>query len=400
MMISLACACTGGLRRLAVRLVSLLVVVVFAGAVAESAFAIDGFGFVYDSNGRLVNAIDPANPGSLGLVTWAYDANGNITSIARGNAATIRILSVKPARAAIGSTVAISGTGFSATVAQDVAKFNGTTATVTSASRTRLLVTVPAGATTGLITVKVGAAAAVSSPLTFTVGLPAGPAVTSVSATKLIGGQSFTVIGTAFDTDPKRDVVALGLLRGRVTAATATSLTVTLPGGTDNGARAWSGRVSVSTPNGATTGTQDVFVAPSGNVAADIGVSARAAIGTTSTVTVPAAKLGQVVFDGTQGQRVFVRFSNASGAARTAYLVDPYGQTIATGASPSGGNTSTLSTTTLATSGPYTLQFASDPAASTFDLLVSSVPDDIVAPLTFGTPKTVALSTPGRRRTT
>ena len=56
----------------------------------------------------------------------------------------------------IGASVTISGSNFDATPSNNVVKFNGTTATVTSSTSTSIVVTVPVGSTTGPISVTVG----------------------------------------------------------------------------------------------------------------------------------------------------------------------------------------------------------------------------------------------------
>jgi hypothetical protein len=62
------------------------------------------------------------------------------------------ITSFTPLHGVPGATVTINGSNFSTTEADNTVKFNGTTATVVTASETQLTVTVPAG-TTGKITV-------------------------------------------------------------------------------------------------------------------------------------------------------------------------------------------------------------------------------------------------------
>lgn len=57
----------------------------------------------------------------------------------------------------VGTAVTINGTGFSDHIADHVVRFNGTLATVTSATSTALQTTVPVGATTGAVTVAIGA---------------------------------------------------------------------------------------------------------------------------------------------------------------------------------------------------------------------------------------------------
>jgi hypothetical protein len=77
--------------------------------------------------------------------------------------ATVSITSFSPASGTTGTTVTITGTNFAAVTADNVVKFNGTVAGVTSASATSLSAVVPAGTTTGKITVQVGSALATSA---------------------------------------------------------------------------------------------------------------------------------------------------------------------------------------------------------------------------------------------
>lgn len=86
-------------------------------------------------------------------------------------APAITIATVSPSNGSAGTLVAIAGTGFSATVADNIVKFNGTTATVKEASSTILAVEVPSGATTGEVTVQVGSKTGTGS--VFTVVEPA-----------------------------------------------------------------------------------------------------------------------------------------------------------------------------------------------------------------------------------
>jgi YD repeat-containing protein len=101
--------------------------------------------YVYDDAGRLRAVIDPATDTAI----YAYDSVGNLTGITRQLSTTKAVLQFTPASGPAGTTVTIYGTGFSATPASNVVKFNGTTATVLTASTTILTVTVPAAATSG-----------------------------------------------------------------------------------------------------------------------------------------------------------------------------------------------------------------------------------------------------------
>jgi YD repeat-containing protein len=134
------------------------------------------FQYFYDDTGQLIKVVD-----STGIVIdYVYDAVGNMTQIKRsaGTPGALAILNFTPQQGGPLTKVTISGQGFSTTTTANTVKFNGTTATVVSATSTTLVVTVPTGATTGLITVTVGANSAFSpSPFTVT----AAPVITSVA---------------------------------------------------------------------------------------------------------------------------------------------------------------------------------------------------------------------------
>ncbi len=73
------------------------------------------------------------------------------------------ITSFTPTSGPIGTTVIITGTNFSATLANNIVKFNTTTAIVTASTATSITTSVPTGATTGPIEVTVGCNTATSS---------------------------------------------------------------------------------------------------------------------------------------------------------------------------------------------------------------------------------------------
>ncbi len=100
------------------------------------------------------------------------------------------ITSFNPTSGLAGSSVTIYGSNFSATVAGNTVAFNGVTATVTSASATQVVATVPASATTGLISVATsnGTAYSTNAFTVTTASLPAAPS--SVSATAGAGQNS------------------------------------------------------------------------------------------------------------------------------------------------------------------------------------------------------------------
>lgn len=83
--------------------------------------------------------------------------------VASAFAAAPSIASFTPNNGAVGTAVTINGSNFDPDPQKDTVKFNGTTATVTSATTTKLVATVPNGATTGPVSVTTAAGAATSS---------------------------------------------------------------------------------------------------------------------------------------------------------------------------------------------------------------------------------------------
>jgi len=92
---------------------------------------------------------------------------------------TVTISSMTPTSGNIGSSVTIVGTGFSATAVNNAIAVNGVPATITSASTTQLVFTIPPTATTG--TVLVATSSGSASAGTFTVNDPVTPDVPPAS---------------------------------------------------------------------------------------------------------------------------------------------------------------------------------------------------------------------------
>ncbi|MET4922262.1 IPT/TIG domain-containing protein, partial [Streptomyces sp. PSRA5] len=110
--------------------------------------------YEYDAASRLVGVTDPAGQ----TARYRYDAAGNRLGVDRFASSTLSVLSLVPVRAQAGAKAALSGTGFSSTPASNSVKFGTAEAPVTSATATRLVVTVPAGAANGKVSVTTGGA--------------------------------------------------------------------------------------------------------------------------------------------------------------------------------------------------------------------------------------------------
>jgi N-acetylneuraminic acid mutarotase len=126
--------------------------------------------------------VTAASSTELSVVVPVGATTGNVTVGVNGKVATSAqvftvtvgvdnkpvITAFAPSTGAAGTSVTITGSKFSSTVNQNEVKFNGITATVSSATTTQLVVTVPATATTGTISVKVAGLIGISA-VSFTV---------------------------------------------------------------------------------------------------------------------------------------------------------------------------------------------------------------------------------------
>ncbi len=200
-------------------------------------------------------AIDPLTPATLYAATDAgafksTDGGASWHPTGQGVTETPRptIASVTPSSGPVGTVVTVAGTKLDAVT--DVRFFGGATATITSMSGSSLTVRVPAGAATGPVTLN-STLGAVSTATAFTMT----PAITGVTPNPAFGGTQVTITGTNL-------VAATGIpivRSGSVTASlwpgsTASQLRVTLP------LTAATGRVSVTTVDGAATSATDLVV--------------------------------------------------------------------------------------------------------------------------------------------
>lgn len=162
--------------------------------VGPAAILADQAQYFYDELGRLVGVVD----GQGNAAVYNYDAVGNLLSIQRftSGATGIGIFVVAPNSARVGTNVTIQGFGFSATPADNQVKFNGTTASVVSATTMSIVATVPTGATTGPVTVT-NANGTATSPSAFTVLVP--PIISGVDPTKVPQGTTTRLVIEGFN---------------------------------------------------------------------------------------------------------------------------------------------------------------------------------------------------------
>lgn len=277
--------------------------------------------YVYDEAGRLVQVISPTGESAR----YTYDAAGNLISITRAAVGDLGISEFTPDRGPIGTTVIISGVGFSTTPTSNIVKFNGVTAVVSAATATTITTKVPTGATTGPITVTVGTKVATSAiPFTVTTGPVNGiPTITSFTPTIGAVGTVVAISGTNYDPTPANNFVHFNTTQATVTSSTLTTINTTVPTG------ATSGPIKVRNAGGTALSTTDFFVVPAGQTAANISVTQRMAVdGPTLAInTGTAGKIAMVLFTGTQGQNLGLGVSpvTVTGGSATLFIKTPSG---------------------------------------------------------------------------
>ena len=167
-------------------------------------------------------------------------------------ALAITITSFTPTSGNVGTAVTINGTGFNTTLASDIVKFNGTVATVTSATTIKIIATVPSGASTGRITVTIGGSTATSST-DFTVK----PQVLSFTPASGPVGTPITIHGEGFSPTLANNAATVHSTTATVSSATATQLVVAVPAG------ATTGTIKVTVGSFSSTSTASFTVTPS-----------------------------------------------------------------------------------------------------------------------------------------
>jgi len=358
--------------------VSMLVAVLMASTWAAIAAT-----YIYDANGRLVVAVNDTGASAQ----YVYDNMGNLSKIIRLSATDLAIFSFSPGKGGPGVVVTVIGQGFSSTAGQNLVKFNGTVAAVSSALATKLTVIVPSGATTGRITVQVGAVTATSATNFVVDNNIRPPTITDVSPPVVAVGSPVTVTGQYLAPVANQTGVALNAHPVLTTTLTDTQAVFSVPAGTG------SGKVRVTTPYGVATSAGDVVVAPSGVNAADI-VQVKRLVADVAAQGFSISTTGQyaaALFDASNGDYINLQFSNISvtGISYDLYSTD---NTHLTGGTVSPSSPTVL-LPKLTTSGTYLLLMKPDSGPATWGLAIEKSPSIVVD----GAVVSVATTAPGQQ---
>jgi len=347
--------------------------------------------YVYDALGRVVGVVNPAGNAAV----YTYDAAGNIISISTYSSTQVSIMTLTPNRGPVGSTVTVYGTGFSTTASQDTLKFNGTQASIVSASSNAIVTEVPSGATTGTVTVTTPAGSA-SSSTPFTVQPSQAPTISTFTPKIGAAGTTVAVVGTNFQ-PVASDTVRLNGTDAPVTTATASTIQASVS------AVATSGHISVATPFGQATSTGDFFAAPSPFTASQVVFDRRMSVGTTESLSIPTAgDIGLMIFDETIGHRVTLAANNSTFAdcGLTLSIISPSNQPFTSEAVQGLCGSAFLSTPVLTENGTYTIlaqPYSTTGRTGTVALSLYDIPQDFSSSITAGGPPVdVSLTIPGQ----
>lgn len=154
--------------------------------------------YSYDELGRLIAVIDASGNAAV----YSYDPVGNILSIQRYTSSQVSVIAFSPDHGPAGSSVTITGTGFSADPPSNAVSFNGVSAVITALTTTQIVATVPPTASTGPITVTSPFGTAVSTKSFKIAPASLTPTITGFSPAVIDVGSSLTVSGTNFDPSP------------------------------------------------------------------------------------------------------------------------------------------------------------------------------------------------------
>jgi len=348
----------------------------------------DNAQYFYDAGGRLVGVIDPV----AGSAKYDYDQAGNITAIARTSVASLGIVQFFPIRGTSGTTVTVSGTGFG-TTANTTVKFNGVSASPSAVTQTSITVAVPASATTGALSVTVSGTTVSSG--TFTVAsAPVAPSITNFSPATQVPGSSITVTGANFDTANGKAFI--NNQAALITAATITSLTVTVPPAVS------SGKIVVQAATGTATSSADLAIPPPPLTVSNVFAKARSPVnGTPTSLALPASNAGGslLLFDPTFGNRVSV-YTDFGSSMSCPYLTT-------TLINPQGGNEDSINNvcydrhwyvTPYLIAGTHSLEVLPKNVASTVSFTLFDVPPDVsVALPKTGAATPMSIGTPGQQ---
>lgn len=185
--------------------------------------------------GGVVAQLVSASTTQLKVLVPAGAASGSIVVIVNDVSVTSNetfevlkspiIQSFSPEFGTPGNTVTITGANFGSTPTENIVKFSGVTASITSASQTQLTVIVPNGASTGKISLTVKERS-FTTTADFQVRIPS---ITNFTPSMAAPGAVVLINGTNFNEVASQNNVSFNGTSAQVTEATVSQLSVIVP---------------------------------------------------------------------------------------------------------------------------------------------------------------------------
>ncbi|MFI5158367.1 MAG: IPT/TIG domain-containing protein [Sphingobacteriales bacterium] len=170
---------------------------------------------------------------AAGSYTFALQAGPNsVTAPAKFTVTAPSISSFSPSSGPIGSQVTLTGNFLSGQYY--TVNFGSYSTSAYASSSSSIVVNVPSGIPAGALTISVVIGnQTITAPGSFTV---TAPTITSFSPTSGVAGTQVTITGTGFNSAYYGTSVSFGTVNANITNITTTSITVTVPSNTGNGA--------------------------------------------------------------------------------------------------------------------------------------------------------------------
>ncbi|HYW34190.1 MAG TPA: IPT/TIG domain-containing protein, partial [Balneolaceae bacterium] len=241
-----------------------------------------------------------AQSGPIQVTTHGQTAASrqNFTVAATSNQKLV-VAGLSPKSGTVGTSVTISGQNFASSAPGDTVTFNGTKATIQSASTTKLTATVPKGATSGPVKVQAGGQTATGPSFSVTQKTPPQVSVSNISPKSGPVGTTVTISGKNFSSSKSGNKVTFNGTKATIQAASTTKLTVTVPKG------ATTGPVKVTVGNQTATGPSFTLTANPANQLSVSGLSPKTGpVGTSVSISgqnfASSAANDTVTFNGTK----------------------------------------------------------------------------------------------------
>ncbi|SHM47697.1 IPT/TIG domain-containing protein [Chitinophaga jiangningensis] len=199
----------------------------FGNTTSPAAVTINGVSATVVSVSDTLIVAEVPEDASSGPLTVVVDGKSSSGAMFRFQA----IKAIKPLTGGPGTKVVINGSGFEAAPAGNLVDFNGKPAEVLEATESRLVVLAPADITTGPLSVTVSGQK-IPGPAFTIVPSPIIEVVTPLSGPK---GLEMSISGLNFSKEADENIVTINGTVVPVKTATATRLTLVLPGGTGDG---------------------------------------------------------------------------------------------------------------------------------------------------------------------